>query len=84
MKKLIVVVAAALGGLAVWRRSTLKEDADRVKNATTGLTSKLRPDSAAKDDSSVVPPVDVEGGPDAATPESGVSKPGLAGDTAAT
>ena len=52
MKKLLVVVAGALGALAFWRRKTIKTDAQKVagaaKGAGTTAKSKLGRASAAR------------------------------------
>jgi hypothetical protein len=38
----ITVVAAAVAGLAFWRRKTLKQDTQRAKDATAKVNARLR------------------------------------------
>ncbi|MBV1892468.1 MAG: hypothetical protein KUG57_00380 [Ilumatobacteraceae bacterium] len=42
MKKLLLVVVAALGGLAFWRRNELRGDAERASNAVAGAATAAR------------------------------------------
>jgi hypothetical protein len=43
-------LAAAIVGLAVWRRKTLKEDAARAKEATTSAAGKVSAKVRGQDD----------------------------------
>ncbi len=48
MGRLLVVVAAAVGGLAFWRRKSLKDDAGRVAEAAKGATARVTSGSTRK------------------------------------
>jgi ribosome recycling factor len=42
MGKLVLLVAAVIGGLAFWRRKTLKDDATKVTEAAKSQVSKIK------------------------------------------
>ena len=42
MKKLLLISTAALGGLAFWRRKTLKDDVGQAGDAVKNATQKVR------------------------------------------
>jgi len=42
MKAIALLVAAALGGLAVWRRRSLRADIDKVASAAKSVPSKVK------------------------------------------
>jgi hypothetical protein len=42
MGKLLVLLAAGIGGLAFWRRKTLKEDTAKVTEAAKSQVSKIK------------------------------------------
>ena len=78
MNRLIIVIAAAAGALLFRRRKTIKEDTDRVKNATRDgarkLNNRLRGDSdgdESSDDEPIVDLADDAGTDDAGTDDAG-------------
>lgn len=68
MNKLVALAAAAIAGLVIARRKTLKEDTDRVKVAASEQAAKLnervRGQSSDDADGEVISLVDGEAVPD--------------------
>jgi len=54
MPRLLLILLAALGGAAIWRRKEIRDDADRASKALAGAAgtakSRVRPGDADVDD----------------------------------
>ena len=48
MGRLLVVVGAAIGGLAFWRRKSLKSDAEKVTEAARSASARVTAGSSRK------------------------------------